>query len=143
MNRTGRREHEVALLLVGFLSGLGGLLAGPDVTPPVLAAIGGIWPKVFFAGTFLSSCIALAGIFLPWSGVKSLYIEASGLWLQAAAWSGYGLVAFAILGSNGFIFMLVTCGFSLAHIVRAFRIRKEARTVAAIAVVAGLIEEDL
>jgi hypothetical protein len=142
VNRTGRREHAVALLLVGLLSGLVGLVAQGDVTPPVLGSLGGAWSRVFFACTFLSSLIALAGIFLPWSGVKGLYVEAGGLLIQAAAWTGYGLVVFALLGGDGFVFSVVTCGFSIAHIIRAFRIRKEARTVAAIAVAAGIVDPE-
>lgn len=140
MNKTGRREHEVALLLVGLLAGGGGLLSGGAVAPPTLASFGTVWITVFFTCTFLSSCIALAGIFLHWRGVKGLLIEAGGLWLQAAGWVGYGLVVYAKLGADGFLFALTVCGFSVAHIIRAIRIPKEARLVAVVAVATGIVD---
>lgn len=140
MNRSGRREHEVALLVVGLLAGGGGLAAQGEATSPVLASLGAPWATLFFGLTFTSSCIALAGIFLPWRGVKGLLIEGAGLWLQAAAWYGYGLVVLAALGIEGFVFALTVCGIATAHTVRAFRVRKEARAVATLAVAAGIVD---
>lgn len=140
MNRTGRREHEVALLLVGLIAGGGGLLSGGATAPPVLASFGTVWVVVYFTATLTSSCIALSGIFLPWRGVKGLLIEAGGLWLQAACWVGYGLAVYAKLGNDGFMFALTVCGFSSAHIIRAVRIPKEARAVAVVAVATGIVD---
>jgi hypothetical protein len=140
VNRTGRREHEVALLLVGLLAGSGGLFSRGAVAPPVLESFGTLWIIVFFTATFVSSCIALSGIFLPWRGVKGLLIEAGGLWLQAAGWVGYGLAVYAKLGSDGFLFALTVCGFSIAHIIRAIRIPKEAKAVAVVAVATGIVD---
>lgn len=142
MNRNGRREHAVALLVVGLTAGAVGLAAGDTVTPPVLASLGQGWATLFFASTLVSSCITLAGIFGHWKGVKSLLIEAGGLWLQAAAWIGYGLAVFAKIGSEGLVFSLIVLGFSVAHIVRAVRIPKEAKRVATAAVAVGLELEE-
>lgn len=140
VNRTGRREHEVALLIVGLIAGGGGLLAAGKLTSPVLASLGSGWPTLFFACTFASSCLALVGIFVPLKGVKGLLIEASGLWLQSSAWLFYGLVVVAKLGTDGFIFGVTVCGFALAHIIRAVRIPKEAKAVATVAVAAGIVD---
>lgn len=142
MNRTGRREHAVAWLLIGLIAGAAGLIAAGGLTPPTLAKLGPAWSTLFFGWTLVSSCIALAGIFLPWQGVKGLLIESAGLWLQSAAWIGYGLVVFALLGSDGAIFALVVCGMSTAHIVRAVRIPREAKALAALAVKVGVDLEE-
>lgn len=138
VNKNGRREHAVALLLVGLTAGAVGLAAGGRATPPVLESLGPGWANLVFGATLASSCITLIGIFGRWSGVKSLLIEASGLWLQAAAWTGYGLTVFAKLGGDGLIFSLVTVGFSIAHIVRAVRIPPEARNLATAAAAVGI-----
>jgi hypothetical protein len=140
VNRTGRREHAVAWLIIGLIAGAAGLAGG--VTPPTLALLGPLWANLFFGWTLLSSCIALAGIFLRWKGVKGLLIESAGLWLQAAGWIGYGLVVLALVGRGGAIFCLVVCGMSIAHIIRAVRIPAEARSVAALAVKVGIELEE-
>lgn len=138
VNRTGRREHAVAWLLIGLIAGAAGLIAAGGLTPPTLEKLGPFWANLFFGWTFISSSIALAGIFVPWHGVKGLLIESAGLWLQSAAWIGYGLVVYALQGSPGAIFAIVVCGMSIAHIVRAVRIPGEARALAALAVQAGV-----
>lgn len=132
----------MAWLLIGLIAGAGGLVAAGDLTPPTLSKLGAPWSTVFFGWTFASSCIALAGIFFPWHGVKGLLIESAGLWLQSAAWIGYGLVVVALLGTDGAVFALVVCGMSIAHIVRAVRIPGEAKTVAAVAAQAGIELEE-
>jgi hypothetical protein len=145
VNRSGRREHEIAMLAVGLFGGAGGLLGelftDDGVTPPVLASLGPGWALVFFGATLVSSCIALSGIFLPWRRLMGLHIEASGLWLQSAAWIGYGLVVFAKLGTDGFLFTLLVCFLSIAHILRALRIPGEARVIAQAAIAVGLGDE--
>ncbi len=142
VNLTGRREHAVAWLLIGLLAGAGGLLAGGDITPPTLARLGPFWSNLFFAWTFLSSCIALAGIFIRWHGVKGLLIERAGWLLQAAAWIGYGLVVPALVGMDGAVFSLVVCGMSIAHPIRAFRLPADANHLATLAVQAHVNLEE-
>lgn len=138
MNRSGRTDHEVCLLAVGLIVGAGGLILVPGTR--TMEAIG-FWGVLFFALTLASSCIALAGIFLPWRGVKGFYIEAGGLWFQAAAWSGYGLATIAVVGwESAFIFATTAIGLSVGHVLRARRIPGQAKQIAAAAALAASLE---
>lgn len=123
--RTGKSNvFEVALLVVAFLSGLGGLLSGA----PAGSALESVTPlgaAVFYALSLFGSGVALVGIYLP-PRLRPLRWEVIGLVDMAGIWIGYG-GALLTQGRVGLAAGSLLFGFGVACILRIVQIRNEVR----------------
>lgn len=142
VNRAGRHPHEVFLLAVCFLFSPLGLIAKDAVSGTAILSLSDPLAYAFYAVMWIGSAIALAGLFLPFRGVKGPLVERSGLLMLAAVWFGYGGMALATSGLKALGFAFVVLGFASANTFRALvQIPTEIKAIAGAAAITNTLDD--
>lgn len=142
VNRAGRHPHEFFLLVVCFLFSPLGLIAKDTVSGTAILTLSDPLAYAFYSVMWIGATIALAGLFLPFKGVKGPLVERSGLLLLAAVWYGYGGLALATSGLKALGFAFVVLGFATANVYRAVvRIPEEIKAVAGAAAITHTLDD--
>lgn len=142
VNRAGRHPHEVALLAVCIIFGPVGLVAKDEVSGGALQALSDPLGYAFFGLMVVGAALGLAGLFLPFKGVKGPLVERSGLWMLSSVWYAYGLLALATSGLRALGFALVVIGFATANIYLAVKVIPEyIQAIAHAAAQANVLDE--
>jgi hypothetical protein len=132
----------VFLLAVCFLFSPLGLIAKDTVSGTAIMSLSDPLAYAFYAVMWIGAATALAGLFLPFKGLKGPLVERSGLLLLAAVWFGYGGMALATSGLKALGFAFVVLGFAAANTYRALRqIPAEIKVIAAAAAVTNTLDE--
>lgn len=142
MNRAGRHPHEVALLSVCLIFGPVGLIAKDEVSGTAIQSLPGVLGYLFFVLMTLGAGMGIAGLFLPFKGVKGPLVERTGLWLLSLVWYVYALLALAKSGLHALGFALVLAGFATANVYLAVkRIPEYIQAIALAAAKANVLDE--
>jgi hypothetical protein len=142
VNRAGRHPHEVALLSVCLVFGPVGLIAKDKVSGTAIQSLPGVLGYLFFVLMTLGAGMGVAGLFLPFKGVKGPLVERTGLWLLSLVWYVYALLALATSGLRALGFALVLAGFATANVYLAVkRIPEYIQAIALAAAKANVLDE--
>lgn len=142
VNRAGRHPHEVALLSVCLVFGPVGLAAKDKVSGAAIQSLPDALGYAFFALMLLGAAMGMAGLFLPFKGVKGPLVERTGLWLLTLVWYVYALLGLATTGLRALGFALVLVGFGTANIYLAVkRIPEYIQAIADAAAKANILDE--
>lgn len=142
VNRAGRHPHEVFLLVVCFLFSPLGLIAKDAVSGPAIQALSDPLAYAFYAVMWIGSAVSLAGLFLPFKGLKGPLVERGGLLLLAAVWYGYGGMALATSGLKALGFAFVVLGFASANIYRAlWQVPADIKAIAGAAAITNTLDD--
>jgi hypothetical protein len=127
---------------VCFLFSPLGLIAKDTVSGTAILSLAAPLAYAFYAVMWIGATVSLAGLFLPFKGVKGPLVERGGLLLLAAVWYGYGGLALATSGLRALGFTFVVLGFAAANSYRALvQIPEDIKNIAGAAAMTNTLDD--
>jgi hypothetical protein len=125
--RSGRHPHEIALLVMSFVSGMVGLAVQPATSPALASTLSGPLLNYFYLGLIVSSGASFVGALM--NSVTGLLMERAGLILIVFLYVAYGVSVVSNSGIRGTTGALFGFAIAVASVVRIVQIQRDVKKV--------------